>query len=190
MDSRHVFTLLIVAVAVQRLAELARAKRNARALLGAGAVEFGARHYPVMVALHTAFLVAMPVEVFALDRPFRPVLAMAMLVPLVLAGALRLWTITTLGNRWTTRVFVVPGAAPVTKGPFRWLRHPNYLAVVVEIAALPLVHGAFVSAIAFSAANAGLLLHRIRVEERALAWATGAREHSSGDKISAQGDPA
>lgn len=169
MDTRLLYTLLVAAVAVGRLIELRIAERHRRSLLAGGAFEAGAGHYPWMVALHTAFLIACPLEVWLLDRPFLPGLAGAMLVVLALAVALRWWVIATLGQRWTTRILCLPGAPPVTGGPYRLLRHPNYLAVVAEIAALPLVHTAWITALVFSLLNAWLLRVRIRAEEAALA---------------------
>jgi methyltransferase len=169
--SEILFLTLVAAVALARLAELRLAARNRRALLAQGGVEVGAGHYPWMVALHALFLLAAPLEVVLLRRPFRPLLAGAMLVVLAAAMALRYAAIVTLGGRWTTRIVVVPGLPPVVGGPYRFLRHPNYVAVVLEMAALPLVHGAWSTAAVFSAANLLLLRVRIRAEERALAEA-------------------
>ncbi len=128
----------------------------------------GAGHYPWMVALHTTFLLSCVAEVWFLDRPLRPLVAAVAMLVLGAALTLRWWTLTTLGDRWTTRVMVVPGEDLVTTGPYRWLRHPNYLAVVMEIAAIPMVHLAWLTATVFSFANLVLLSKRIRVEERAL----------------------
>ncbi len=155
-------------VALERLAELVVAKRNAAWSFANGGVEHGAGHYPVMVALHTAFLLAIPAEVLLLDRPWIPWLAWTCLALAAGAQALRWWVIATLGRRWNTRVIVIPGLAPVEGGPFRWLRHPNYLAVAVEGVALPLIHGAWLTAALFTVANAALLRTRIAVEDRAL----------------------
>lgn len=168
LDSRVFYIALVVLVALQRLAELWVSRRNERRLRSRGAVEVGAGHYPWMVALHAAFLASCLAEVWWLDRPFVPALAAIAVAVLVAATGLRVWTLCTLGGRWTTRVLVLPGEALVTGGPYRYLRHPNYLAVVLEVAALPLVHTAWATAIVFSAANAVLLRRRIRVEERAL----------------------
>ena len=173
-DTRVLYTVLVVLVALQRLAELALSRRHERRLHSRGAVEVGAGHYPWMVALHAAFLASCLAEVWWLARPFVPALAAIALAVLVAATGLRVWTLRTLGGRWTTRVLVLPGAALVTGGPYRFLRHPNYLAVVLEVAALPLVHTAWATALAFSASNALLLRVRIRVEERALDGAGGA----------------
>jgi methyltransferase len=172
-DTRVLFTALVVLVALQRLAELVLSRRNERRLRARGAVEAGAGHYAWMVALHAVFLASCVAEPWWLGRPFVPALAGAALPVLLAATGLRIWTLRTLGGRWTTRVLVLPGAALVTGGPYRLLRHPNYLAVVLEVAALPLVHTAWATALAFSAANALLLRRRIRVEERALDGAGG-----------------
>jgi len=165
--TRLLFTGLVVLVAAQRLGELAVSRRNEAELRARGAVEVGAGHYPVMVALHTLFLVSCVAEVWLLRRPLVPALAAGALAVLLAASALRAWTLATLGGRWTTRVLVLPDEEPVKAGPFRYLRHPNYLAVVLELAALPLVHTAWGTALAFSAADAVLLRVRIRAEERA-----------------------
>ena len=168
MVSRVFYLGLVLLVAFQRLTELRLAKRNERLARAAGAVELGAGHFPWMVTIHTLFLVSCVAEVFLLDRPFAPRAAGAMLLLLGLATALRYWAISTLGERWTTRILVRPGVPLVTGGPYRFLRHPNYLAVVIEIAALPLVHGAWLTAVVFSAANAVLLTVRVRAENEAL----------------------
>ena len=161
---------LIVVVALERLAELIVSQRHVTWALAHGGVETGKRHYPPMVALHTGLLVACVVEVHVADRPFLPALGWTALVLVVAANALRWWCISTLGNQWSTRVIVVPGVALVRRGPYRWLSHPNYVAVAVEGAALPLVHTAWVTALAFTVLNAVLLLgFRIPTEERALA---------------------
>ena len=166
--SRVLYLGLILLVAFQRSTELRLAVRNERLARAAGAVEFGAGHYPWMVTLHTLFLVSCVAEVFLLERPLAPRAAGAMLLLLGVATALRYWTISTLGERWTTKILVRPGVPLVTGGPYRFLRHPNYLAVVIEIAALPLVHGAWLTAAVFSVANAVLLTVRIRTENAAL----------------------
>ncbi|HYL04965.1 MAG TPA: isoprenylcysteine carboxylmethyltransferase family protein, partial [Thermoanaerobaculia bacterium] len=158
--SRLLYTLLIAGVAAQRLAELRLARRHRLALLARGGVEVAPRHYRAMVVLHAAFLVACLLEVWWLRRPFRPALAAAMAALLAAAQVLRYWAIATLGERWTTRIICLPGAPLVAGGPYRFLRHPNYLAVVAEMAALPLLHGAWLTAACFSAANA--LVLRVR----------------------------
>ncbi|HSG40240.1 MAG TPA: isoprenylcysteine carboxylmethyltransferase family protein [Thermoanaerobaculia bacterium] len=167
-DSRLLYTALISLVAAGRLFELRVAKRNLRDLLTRGGVEVAPEHYRWMVLLHTLFLVACPLEVWLLDRPFLPWLGIPMLLLAVLAAGLRLWVIRTLEGRWTTRIVVLPRVTPVTGGPYRFLRHPNYLAVITEIFALPLIHSAWLTAAVFSLLNAWLLRVRIRAEEEGL----------------------
>ncbi|MGW0392659.1 isoprenylcysteine carboxyl methyltransferase family protein [Streptomyces sp. NPDC003042] len=163
------YLLIIGLVAAERLAELATARRNAAWSLARGAREYGRGHYPAMVALHAALLVGCVVEPWAAHRPFLPLLGWSALGLAVAAQALRWWCVTSLGRRWNTRVLVIPGLAPVAVGPYRLLRHPNYVAVVVEGIALPLVHTAWVTAIGFTVLNALLLRVRIRCEDGALA---------------------
>lgn len=166
--TRVIFTGVVAAVAVQRLLELRLSARHGAALRRRGALEAGASHYPWMVALHAGLLVSAPLEVWLLDRPFVPALAVAMAALMIGATALRYWTIRTLGERWTTRVIYLPGSSAVARGPFRWVRHPNYLAVLVETFALPLLHTAWLTATLFTLLNSVLLRRRIEVEERAL----------------------
>ena len=163
------YVLLIVAVAVERVAELVVSARNLTWSRARGGVEFGARHYPAMVALHTGLLVGCLVEPVALHRPFLPALGWPMLVVVLAAQGLRWWCIATLGHQWNTRVVVIPDAPRVAAGPYRILSHPNYVAVVVEGIALPLVHTAWITASVFTVANAVLLRTRIKVENAALA---------------------
>jgi methyltransferase len=169
MTSLLAYTALIAAVGVERLAEMVVARRNAAWSFARGGVESGRGHWPVMVVLHVGLLVGALAEVWLLDRPFVPWLGWPMLALVLGAQALRWWCIGTLGRQWNARVIVVPGARRVTSGPYRWMRHPNYVAVVVEGFALPLVHSAWVTAAVFSLANAVLLTVRLRDEERALA---------------------
>ncbi|MFK3732249.1 isoprenylcysteine carboxyl methyltransferase family protein [Streptomyces sp. NPDC088090] len=168
------YALLVLAVAAERVVELVVARRNAARTLARAGVEHGRGHYPVMVALHTALLLCCVLEPVLAHRPFLPALGWPMLALVLLAQALRWWCVTTLGPYWNTRVIVVPGTRPITGGPYRLLRHPNYAAVVVEVAALPLVHSAWVSAAVFSAANAALLTVRLRSENAALGRAVPA----------------
>ncbi len=169
MNGILAFTALVALVGVERLAELVVSRRNAAWSLARGGVEHGRGHYPVMVALHSGFLVAMLVEAWVRRPEVPPALAWSMLVLVLASQALRWWCILTLGPRWNTRVIVVPGMPPVTSGPYRFLRHPNYVAVVVEGLALPLVHASWITAVVFTVANAVLLTVRIRVEDAALA---------------------
>lgn len=156
---------LIGFIAVQRLAELGLAQWNTARLRALGGVEFGADHYPAMVALHACWLLGL--WFYGHDRDVDRM----WLAVFVLLQAGRLWVIASLGRRWTTRVIVLPGCAPLVRGPYRWLRHPNYAVVALEIAVVPLALALPVFALGFSAANAVLLAWRISVETRALAWA-------------------
>ena len=169
MTSLGWFTLLVGVVAVERLVELVVAKRNLAWSRAHGGVEFGAGHYPAMVTLHTGFLVGCLAEVYLLNRPFLPVLGWSMLAIVIAAQLLRWWCITTLGTQWNTRVVVVPGAPRVTGGPYRFFSHPNYVAVIAEGFALPLVYTAWITAGVFTVLNAVLLNRRIAVENSALA---------------------
>ena len=176
------YVLLIAAVAVERVAELVVSQRNLSWSRTRGGVEFGARHYPAMVALHTGLLAGCLVE--ALYRPFLPALGWPMLAVVLAAQGLRWWCIATLGHQWNTRVVVIPDAARVTGGPYRFFSHPNYVAVVVEGIALPLVHTAWVTAVVFTVLNA-VVLHD----------ADQGREHRAGeaaviDLLVAGGGPA
>jgi methyltransferase len=162
------YLLLVALVAAERLAELAVTRANLAWARRHGGVEYGRGHYPWMVLAHAGLLAAAPLEVWLLHRPFIPALGWPMLAVVLAAQALRWWCVATLGRRWNTRVVVIPGLPLVRHGPYRWLRHPNYLAVAAEGVALPLVHSAWLTAIGFTVANAVLLWVRIRVEDRAL----------------------
>ncbi|KTT96748.1 membrane protein [Sphingomonas yabuuchiae] len=154
-------------VTLQRLSELVIARRNTARLMAAGAREYGAGHYPVMVAMHTAWLIALWFSVG--DRTVSwPLL----LVFAVLQG-MRIWVLATLGPRWTTRIIVLPGASLVARGPFRFLRHPNYAVVTAEIAVLPLTFGLVGIAALFTVLNAAMLYVRIGAENRALGLSAG-----------------
>jgi methyltransferase len=160
--------IILTFVTLQRLAELWISSRNTGRLRALGAHEVGAGHYPFMVALHAAWLGGL--WFLASDLPANGVL-------ITLYAALqmfRIWTMASLGERWTTRIIVLPHASLVRSGPYRFFNHPNYLVVVAEIALLPLVFGLVEYAVVFSIANAGLLLWRIRAEDRALANGRGA----------------
>jgi methyltransferase len=172
MTTRWAFTVLVLLVASQRLWETFVSRRHVSGLLAQGGREHAAGQLPWMIAIHASWLCAMLAEVWLLDRPFIGWLA-ALALPLFgLGQVLRIWAMRTLGPRWTVKVITLPTAPPVVGGPFRYLRHPNYLGVVLEIAALPLVHTAFLSAALFSAANGLLLWFRIRAEEAALQQAS------------------
>jgi methyltransferase len=155
--------IILTFVTIQRIAELFLSARNTERLRARGAVEFAPGHYPVMVALHAAWLTGL--WIWARDLP-----ANGVLITIYAAlQLLRVWVIASLGDRWTTRIIVLPHVPLVRTGPYRFLNHPNYFVVVAEIALLPLVFGLWEYAIVFSLANALLLLWRIRAEDRALA---------------------
>lgn len=151
-------------VVVQRLAELIYAARNSRRLLAAGGQEYGQRHYGLFVLLHAGWLIALVIAVPAAQPPNWLLLGMFALLQFG-----RLWVIVSLGRYWTTRVISVPDAPLVRHGPYRWIRHPNYLIVVLEIAILPAAFAAYEIALVFSVLNCLLLAHRIRLENRVLA---------------------
>jgi methyltransferase len=165
------YTLLVLLVAFERLMEMNTARRNAVWSFARGGTEYGGGHYPVMVLLHTGLLAGCLAEVHFAGRPFVAALGWPMLVLALGAQALRWWCVATLGPRWNTRVIVVPELPLVARGPYRLMRHPNYLAVVAEGVALPLVHGAWITALGFTLANAPLLAVRVRCENAALGLA-------------------
>jgi methyltransferase len=170
-DTRLLYAAVLVLVGFERLWELVLTARNRQWARPRGGVEFGRRHHRWMVALHTAFLGGCAAEVlgaFGSPRPFHAASAVVWSAVLVLAMGLRYWAITSLGPRWSTRVVVVPNLRAIDSGPYRWLRHPNYLAVIAEGLAIPLLHGAWITCLLFQAGNAVLLTVRIRCEERAL----------------------
>lgn len=164
------YVAFVLATGVERLYELWVSKRNAATAFAQGGREYGQRHFPWMVTLHTGLLLASIAEVVLLNRPFIPLLGWPMLVIAIACQGARYWIIASLGSQWNTRVIVIPGAARVVaRGPYRWFTHPNYVVVAVEGIALPLVHTAWVTAVAFTVLNAVLLLgFRIPTENRAL----------------------
>jgi methyltransferase len=169
MSSVDLYVCLVCAVAIERLVELVVSQRHLSWARSRGGVEFGRGHYPAMVLLHVGLLAGCVAEVVWLDRPFVPALGWPMLGVVLAGQALRWWCVATLGKQWNTRVVVVPGLPLVRTGPYRWLRHPNYVAVVAEGVALPLVHSAWLTAVVFAVLNAVVLTVRIRCEVRALA---------------------
>lgn len=175
VSSLALYSGLLALVGLERLVELRLSKRNARWAFARGGQEYGQPHYRFMTVFHAAFLIACVAEPWLLSRPFISPWGYGFLGLALAAQGLRYWAITTLGPRWNTRVIVLPDAEPITGGPYRFVRHPNYVAVVVELLALPLVHGAWVTALVFTVGNALLLRTRVKVEEEAL----GARYASS-----------
>jgi len=158
----------LLLVGAERLLELALSRRNAARAFARGAIAPPGDPFAAIAVAHCLFLVACALEVLLLERPFPGAAGWIALALALLAQALRYWAVATLGDRWNVRVIVEPDAPPVTGGPYRWVRHPNYLAVIVELLCVPLVHGAWLTALVFGAWNAWLLRRRIRVEEAAL----------------------
>lgn len=154
---------LLAFVTLQRLSELQLARSNTRRLLALGAKEFAAGHYPLIVAVHAAWLASL--WWLAIGRPIH----VPLLLVFLLLQAGRIWVLRSLGPRWTTRIIVLPDAPLVRSGPYRFLSHPNYWVVIGEIAVLPLVFGLWQVALAFTMLNAAMLAIRIREENRALA---------------------
>ena len=169
MVTAWAYAAIIALLGVERIAELLISRRNAAWALSRGGVESGQRHFIWMKLLHTGFLAACVLEVLLLERPFVPAVGWPMVGLALAAQGLRYWAVLSLGRRWNVRVIVVPGASAVNSGPYRYLRHPNYLAVILEGLAVPLIHGAWATALAFTVLNGLLLMVRIRCEERALA---------------------
>ena len=168
MISLRTYLILLSILVIERIFELDLARRNARRAFEHGAVEVGQAHYRVMVAMHTLFIASCATEAIFFPTHLPPAVAWIALGAELCAQALRYWAVTTLGERWNTRIIVTPAATPVTAGPYRLMRHPNYLAVVIEIGAVPIIGGALITATVFSIANALLLAVRIPAEERAM----------------------
>ena len=165
-----IWALAIVGlVALQRLVEVPYAARNTKRLLASGAMEYGRNHYPLFIVLHASWLLAIVVFL-----PAHPPIYLVPLIAYVALEVLRVWVMLSLGPYWTTRVISLPKAPLVRKGPYRFLRHPNYWIVVGEIALLPLVFGEVIVCVVFSLLNGALLFWRIRVENAALAGRSGA----------------
>jgi methyltransferase len=160
---------LLGCIACERIAELFLSRRNARIAFARGAVESGAGHFRVMTVLHLLFLPCCALE--ASFRAFPGALGWVALAAALAAQGLRWWAIGSLGWRWNVRVIAVPGEPPLRRGPYKFVRHPNYVAVCLEMLFVPLIHGAWICAAAFSLANALLLRVRIRAEEQALGGA-------------------
>lgn len=166
--SQQIFLAFVGLVTFQRLAELRLSRRNEQQLRQLGAREHASGHFLAMQLLHTLWLVGVVLEVILLGPPFQPWLSAVAALGFGIGQGLRYAAINALDGRWSVRIFTLPGAPPVARGVYRYLRHPNYVGVVLEIAALPLMHSAWRSAVVFSLANAALLAVRIREEERAL----------------------
>ncbi len=168
VSSVQAYLAFLGLLAVERGIELALSRRNSRLAFSRGAREHCRPHFRLMAAFHGAFLASCAAEVLLLRRPFPGALGAVALIGAIASQGLRYWAIATLGPRWNVKIIVVPGDEPVTAGPYRFIRHPNYLAVAVEMACVPLIHGCWLTALVFSLGNAVLLRIRIRAEEKAL----------------------
>ena len=178
LNGTAILVLAVSLVATQRLLELVLARRNQRKAREKDAVEWGRGHYPFIVAMHALWLLSTLVEGI-LRGPEFPLYWPVPLALFLLVQPLRYWAIFSLGDSWNTKILVVPGAKPVRHGPYKYLNHPNYMVVVVEILTFPLVFGAWVTALVFTALNAALLFVRIREENRALAELADTSQHSA-----------
>lgn len=168
MITTRAYLLIVAALAAERLLELALSARNREIALAAGAIECGHDHYLFMSTFHVLFLLSLGLEAVWLRRSFPGVIGWLAVGGAVVAQALRYWAVATLGMRWNTRIIIFPDALPMTAGPYRFLRHPNYLAVIIEMACVPMIGGCWFTAIFFSLGNAVLLRVRIREEEKSL----------------------
>jgi methyltransferase len=168
VSSVAAYLAFLVLLGAERLAELVISTRNSKLAFSHGAVEVGRSHFRVMAIFHTLFLVSCAAEVLALRRPFPGTIGWVALAGSMGAQGLRYWAVASLGTRWNVRIIVWPGTEPVTSGPYRFVRHPNYLAIVMEMVLVPLIHGCWLTALFFSVGNVALLAVRIRNEERAL----------------------
>jgi methyltransferase len=175
-----VFSIVISIVILQRLVELVVAKRNEKWMRGQGAFEAGAAHYPVMVSMHIAFFISLIAEVLLFDKSLSSVWILFLIIFLVTQLA-RIWCLTSLGKFWNTKIIILPGADVVQKGPYKWIRHPNYVIVATELLVLPLMFSAYFTAIIFSFLNVWMLSVRIPAEEKALKEATNYKEKFSLD---------
>jgi methyltransferase len=154
--------IVLILITVQRGSELVIARRNTRELLGRGAIERGSNHYPVMVALHASWLAGL------WFWGWNAVLNMAFLAPYAALQPIRFWILVTIGRRWTTRILSVPGETLVARGPYRFMRHPNYAVVLLEVPLLPLAFGMNTFALVYGVLNVAMLAWRISVEEKVL----------------------
>ncbi|MEK5037548.1 isoprenylcysteine carboxyl methyltransferase family protein [Sporosarcina sp. FSL K6-3457] len=169
------FFIIMSIVVLQRLIELFVARRNEKWMRSQGAFEAGAAHYPIMVTMHIAFFVSFLLEVVVLGRTLSPIW-IVLLGIFLLTQAARIWCLLSLGKFWNTKIIILPGAAVVRRGPYRWIRHPNYLIVTIELLVLPLLFGAYFTAILYSLLNIWMLSVRIPAEEKALKEVTNYRE--------------
>ena len=169
------FYIIITIVIIQRLVELIIAKRNEKWMRSQGAFEAGAGHYPIMVSMHMAFFVSLILEVLVIERSLSS-LWIPLLTLFLIAQIARVWCLTSLGKFWNTKIIILPGANVVKKGPYQFVRHPNYVIVATELLVLPLLFSAYFTAIVFSVLNLWMLSVRIPIEEKALKEVTNYKE--------------
>jgi methyltransferase len=177
------FFIIIFLVIIQRITEVFIAKRNEKKMLAQGAYEVGASHYPYMVTLHVSFFVCLITEALIFNRGISPLFPLFFLI-FLFVQALRIWCLRSLGSFWNTKIIILPGAQVVTKGPYLYLKHPNYVVVCIEIVLLPLMFQAYFTAICFTLFNLAMLSVRIPLEEKALMEVTNYNEEFQ-KKISA-----
>ncbi|MBD7985534.1 isoprenylcysteine carboxyl methyltransferase family protein [Sporosarcina sp. Sa2YVA2] len=175
-----IVAIVLTIVIIQRLVELFIAKRNEKWMKRQGAFEAGASHYPYMVAMHVLFFISLIMEVIVLDRELSPVWPLFLAI-FLLAQVLRVWCLTSLGKYWNTKIVVLPNAKVVRKGPYKWIRHPNYVIVATELIVLPLLFSAYFTAILFTLLNMWMMSVRIPVEEQALKSVTNYKDEFSID---------
>lgn len=168
MLSALAYTFFLWLTGIERLLELLVASKNAVWSFSKGGKEYGQGHYPTMVVLHTGLLLGCLLEVWLLDRSFHWFSGSVFLLLAIAAQVLRWWCILTLGNQWNTRVIIVPGLSRVDAGPYQYFSHPNYVAVILEGIALPMIHNCWLTAIVFNISNAILLMVRLQTENAAL----------------------
>jgi len=161
------FWILIIIIALQRISELLIARSNERKALSEGAVEYDPQGYKGIVAMHTIFFLSFIAEYYIFRRSLNTLWPLLLLI-LLTAEVLRYWAILSLGRYWNTKVLVIPGTSLVSKGPYKYIRHPNYLAVVIEIAVIPLIFSCYITSALFTLFNLIVLRRRIRIEESAL----------------------
>ncbi|WP_432364074.1 isoprenylcysteine carboxyl methyltransferase family protein [Sporosarcina sp. UB5] len=169
------FGIVLTIIILQRIVELIIAKRNEKWMKSEGAFEAGASHYPYMVAMHVCFFIALITEVLFFNRQLSAVWTIWLAIFLA-AQIMRIWCLTSLGKYWNTKIIVLPNAKVVRKGPYKWLRHPNYMIVATELLVLPLLFNAFITAVVFSLLNVWMMSVRIPAEEEALREATNYNE--------------
>ena len=170
-----VFFSVVGFVIIQRIVELFVARNNERWIRGQGGYEVGERHYPYMVGIHIGFFISLIMEFVVFDRMLPPIWTVLFII-FVGLQLMRVWVITSLGRFWNTKILVLPGAHVVKRGPFRFLRHPNYVVVSLEILVIPLMFGAYFTALLFTILNVFILSVRIPIEEAALREVTNYTE--------------